>query len=136
MIKQVIVVRRDLKMRKGKIAAQVAHASMMFFSRQFYGTAPLQEAPTQPAFYSVMLKPAEFEWLRGAFTKIVLGCDNEDELTHMMASAVIADVSVYHVEDSPGHVEGAALARTITCAAFGPEQTDLLDAITGKLTPL
>ena len=34
MVKQVIIFRRDLNMRKGKIAAQVAHASMkVFFDR-------------------------------------------------------------------------------------------------------
>ena len=35
-MKQIIIVRKDLNMSKGKMAAQVSHASMAFLTRPFY----------------------------------------------------------------------------------------------------
>ena len=60
-MKQVIVVRKDLNMRKGKIAAQCCHASLGVT------LANLQH-------------PDVKEWLSGAFTKICVSCESEDEL--------------------------------------------------------
>jgi len=83
-IKQVIVYRRDLKMRKGKIAAQVSHASMkVFFDRQITGldsTIRERISGDPHSFLVVPLDEPMGAWVRGIFTKIVLTVDNEDDL--------------------------------------------------------
>lgn len=123
-VKQVIVVRKDLNMRKGKIAAQVAHASMKFLIDN-------NEASRGDEI-TVKLSPAEAEWLlSGSFTKIVVGCDSEDALRDLVFQAELADVEVHPIIDA-GRTEFNGVP-TLTCAAFGPCTAEELDRITGNL---
>ena len=66
-IKQVLVVRKDLNMRKGKLCAQAAHASLaVFFNRK---------VPFLVGLFGLLLVPLNSKmraWVRGSFTKIVV----------------------------------------------------------------
>ena len=122
-VKQVIVVRKDLNMRKGKIAAQVAHASMKFLVDN-------DEAERGDELI-VKLSPDEATWLSGSFAKIVVGVDSEDQLRDLMFKAELAGVECHSIIDS-GRTEFHDVP-TLTCAAFGPCDADDLDKITGDL---
>ena len=122
-VKQVIVVRKDLNMRKGKMCAQVAHASMKFLTDN-------DEAERGDEII-VKLSPAEAMWLSGSFTKIVVGIDSEDALNDMIFQAELDGVEVHPIIDS-GRTEFDGVP-TLTCAAFGPCEADVLDKLTGNL---
>lgn len=91
-IKQVIVVRTDLNMRKGKMCAQVAHASMkVFFDRMKLNVTTVIEDWSGKyqeknadcnRFTSEMI-----EWMNGSFAKIVVGCNSEQELFDLQKQA-------------------------------------------------
>ena len=70
-IKQVIVMRHDLKMRRGKQIAQGAHASMSFLCRRLQnaGSVSLDDFPED-----------QQAWLRGSFGKVCCRVDNEEAL--------------------------------------------------------
>jgi PTH2 family peptidyl-tRNA hydrolase len=122
-VKMVIAVRRDLSMRKGKIAAQVAHAAMKFLI-----DANESEKPEE---LKVSLSEVETEWLMGSFTKVVVGVDSEDELNQLILTAQLADIEVHPIVDN-GLAEFNGV-HTLTCAAFGPDKAEELDRITGNL---
>jgi PTH2 family peptidyl-tRNA hydrolase len=122
-IKQVIVVRRDLNMRKGKMCAQAAHASMKFLLDN-------NEANRADELY-VKLSNIEAMWVTGSFTKVVVGCDSEDELVNLITKAEINGVEVHSIVDN-GTTEFHG-TPTLTCAAFGPDKSDVIDEITGNL---
>jgi PTH2 family peptidyl-tRNA hydrolase len=121
--KMVIVVRRDLNMRKGKVASQVAHASMKFLVDN--------NESERGDEVIVRLSPAEAMWLSGSFTKIVVSVDSEDKLKDLMMQARLSDIEVHPIVDA-GRTEFNGIP-TLTCAAFGPCDADLLDEITGDL---
>jgi peptidyl-tRNA hydrolase, PTH2 family len=122
-IKQVIVVRRDVNMRKGKLATQVAHASMKFI---------LDNNESERADeLLVKLSNVEALWITGPFTKVVVGCDSEDDLKRLIARAEIDGIEVHTVIDS-GATEFHGVP-TLTCAAFGPDKSEVIDEITGHL---
>lgn len=122
-IKQVIVVRSDLKMRKGKIGAQCAHASMKF----------LLEANESRRIDELRIKltDVEAQWMSGSFTKIVVGVDSEAELRDLMFHAQMKGVECHSIIDA-GKTEFHGIP-TLTCAAFGPANEDDINEITGKL---
>lgn len=122
-VKQVIVVRKDLNMRKGKIAAQVAHAAMKFLVDN-------NEAERGDEVI-IKLKPEEAMWLTGSFAKVVVGVDSEEQLRNLIFQAEMADIEVHPVIDE-GRTEFNGVP-TLTCAAFGPCTAAELDKITGKL---
>jgi PTH2 family peptidyl-tRNA hydrolase len=117
-IKQVIVVRRDLKMRRGKEAAQVAHAAMAFLSEaiKWAGWRGLREQ--------------EKQWMNGRFTKIVLSAESEEELTEIYSKACAAGFRTKKIIDA-GLTEFKE--PTFTCIAIGPDYADKIDQITGHL---
>lgn len=133
--KQVIVVRKDLKMKAGKLAAQVAHAAM----------APLtirlrdNEHHTEEGDVEMKITfwngdehdDAFLEWVTGSFTKVVLEIETEQDLIDLMATAEVAQVPSFKIED-----EGRTAfhgVKTLTCASFGPCYSDVLDDLTGHL---
>lgn len=121
-IKQVIVMRHDLKMRRGKQIAQGAHASMSFICHR------LQEAG------SVSLDDftdAQRAWLTGAFAKVCCRVDSEEELMQIHAKSLEAGLEVHLITDS-GKTEFHG-ELTNTCLAIGPDDAEKIDEITGHL---
>lgn len=125
-VKQVIVARKDLNMRKGKLAAQVAHASLkVLLDWGFYEDnvgAPRIIIPD-------LTRPMEL-WLNGSFAKVVLQCADEAELLNLEKKCIEANIPCALITDA-GKTEFKE--PTITCLAIGPEYSDEIDKITGHL---
>ena len=121
-IKQVIVMRHDLKMRRGKQIAQGAHASMSFICRRLQEAAPVSLDD---------FTEAQRAWLTGAFAKVCCRVDSEEELMEVHDKAVAAGLDVHLIADS-GKTEFHGEA-TNTCLAIGPDEADVIDEVTGHL---
>lgn len=113
MIKQVIVVRTDIKLGKGKLAAQVAHASVESFLR-----TPEKD---------------QKKWLSENQKKVVLKVKNEEDLIEIFDKAKRAGLPSTLIQDAgltqipPG---------TKTAVGIGPAEEEKIDRITGNLSLL
>ena len=121
-IKQVIVMRHDLKMRRGKQIAQGAHASMSFLCRrlQNQGSVSLED-----------FSEVERIWLTGAFAKVCCRVNSEEELMSIFDKANAAGLEVHLITDS-GKTEFHG-QPTRTCLAIGPDVAEKIDVLTGHL---
>lgn len=132
MTKQVIVMRKDLNMRKGKIAAQAGHAAMAFLSRGLVHEYSLDEDEAEfPHTYSIKLNSIEVAWLEKSFTKICVSVDSEDQLREIMKQAMEANLTCHEIIDN-GATEFNGVP-TLTCCAIGPDEADKIDQVTGHL---
>jgi PTH2 family peptidyl-tRNA hydrolase len=110
MYKQVIVVRNDLKLKKGKLAAQVAHASLGAFLKSE--------------------KNLRKKWLKEGAKKVVVKVKDLKELLNIKKEAEKMKIPNFLVRDAgktqvdPG---------TITCLGLGPCKEEILDKVTGGL---
>lgn len=129
MIKQVIVVRKDLNMRKGKIAAQVAHASMKVILDLFWEEPQLKS--TMKMYKIFDMESPEYKWLKDKFTKICVSVDSEQELIDIYEKAKGKGMLCSLIEDS-GATEFKGVP-TKTCCAIGPDESHKIDMITGHL---
>ena len=119
-VKQVVVVRKDLNMRKAKMAEVVAHASMGFLVDN-------NEADRGDEVI-IRLTPAEAMWLSGSSQLTdVLSIDSEEALQDLIFRAQLFDIEVCPVGDGD---------EDLACAAFGPCSSEQLDRITGNLKPV
>ena len=109
-MKQIIVIRKDLKMGAGKIAAQASHASLAAFLKA--------------------KKSDKDEWEKSGMKKVVLKVSSEKELKEICKLArdeklkceIIRDAGLTQIE--PG---------SITALGIGPADDKKIDKITGKL---
>ncbi len=121
--KQVILIRRDLKMRRGKEIAQGSHASMMFLASRL----------RQPADGgALVLSELEKVWLGQGMAKVCVKVHSEEELLDYHQKAKQAGVASYLVRDS-GKTEFGG-TPTYTACAVGPDTIERVDAITAELT--
>jgi PTH2 family peptidyl-tRNA hydrolase len=132
--KQIIVVRRDLKMKHGKMAAQVAHAAMSFLTRE--GRVGWQADMLNDVFMNDddsidKHNGAIRDWLANSFTKVVLGVDSEEELRELEEKAVESGVMAHLVVDNGRTVFNNI--PTPTCLALGPDWNENLDELVGHL---
>lgn len=121
--KQVIVMRKDLGMRKGKMIAQGAHAALKVLTDR--------RRHVDDDTFAIALTPAMAAWLTGRFTKICVSVDSEAALDTVVERARAANVPVALIVDA-GMTEFHGVP-TKTCCAVGPAWSDEVDAITGGL---
>lgn len=112
-------------MRKGKMVAQGAHASMAFMTRRLAPCCSRNDA------VKFRLKDVEQRWLEESFVKICVSVDSEEELLAIKAAADEARIECHLVQDN-GWTEFNNVP-TYTCLALGPDYSDKIDAITKHL---
>jgi PTH2 family peptidyl-tRNA hydrolase len=122
LVKQVIVIRRDLNMRRGKEIAQGAHAAMAWLTRRMQ---------VRGGRGSVRLSPAELQWLTQGSRKITVTVRSEEQLMAVYEKARAAGLEVQLVTDS-GRTEFHGVP-TPTSLAVGPDYEDLIDPVTSDL---
>lgn len=114
-IKQVIAVRTDLKMGRGKIAAQVAHASV---------TASELARVSYAEWWDTWWDTQE---------KVVVKVAGYADLEQIRQQAARANLPYRMIYDA-GHTQVAP--GTATCVAVGPAPEHMIDPITGTLSLL
>lgn len=133
--KQVIVMRKDLNMRKGKMIAQGAHASMAVLLDMMVRTNITHLGDTTPStHYAFVADSYVREWLEGRFTKVCVSVNSEQELLGVYNKAMGQCLPAALITDS-GLTE-FNLVPTHTCCAIGPWRRKDIDAITGHLSLL
>jgi peptidyl-tRNA hydrolase, PTH2 family len=121
--KQVIVLRKDLNMRKGKMVAQGAHASMkVFFDRMVHLGLGVHQMEASTEMH---------HWMTNAFTKICVSVNSEQELLDIYNSAKNEGIPCSLIQDA-GRTEFGGVP-TYTAVAVGPDRSEVLDKITSKL---
>lgn len=129
--KQVLVVRKDLKMRKGKIAAQCAHASLKVILDLGHSRLDVTGSGQAKWFMFYDIDSALNHWLGGSFTKICVYVESEEELLAVFDQAKSADIPTCLITDS-GRTEFHGVP-THTVVAVGPAWADQVDEVTGNL---
>ena len=109
-LKQVILVRQDLKMPRGKLAAQVGHACI----EAMLGSS----------------KEKVNRWKRQGYKKVVLKVKDEKELLEYQKLAKKAKLTTALIRDA-----GKTVLKpgTITCLGIGPDYEEKIDKVTGNL---
>ncbi|MDX1523804.1 MAG: peptidyl-tRNA hydrolase Pth2 [Anaerolineae bacterium] len=109
-MKQIIVVDASLKLPKGKLAAQVAHAAV--------------------AAFLVAGEASQQIWLGEGMPKVVLRVDNEADLHRLHDLAQQQQLPTRLIHDAGRTVVAGG---TVTCLGIGPAPDDTIDALTGDL---
>lgn len=123
-VKQVIVIRKDLNMRKGKMVAQGGHAIV---SALFKDTI----TKVSDGLYEFRPPKEMEEWLfNSSFIKICVSVDSEIELIKTYTLAIAAGLPASLIQDK-GHTEFHGVP-TYTAVAVGPGNSQTVDIITGK----
>jgi len=121
--KQIIVVRKDLKMTPGKLSAQVSHASLgaLFQSRT---------NDTDFIYIDLEKDSAIEKWLNERFTKVVVYVKSEQALINVYEKAKAKGLNCVLIKDS-GFTEFDE--PTLTCVGIGPHFPSDFDGVTNKL---
>ena len=146
-MRQLIIVRKDLNMFAGKLAAQVSHASMAFL------TTPLRDAKgDKNGIKRIEIGEYVFEikidaetyndWVCGIFTKTICEARNRNQLLKAKKMAeelgmeegkdffLIKDNCLTELE--PEEMDEDGVGRTLTCIGFRPLPDDVTHEISRK----
>ena len=110
-MKQAIIVRKDLKMSCGKIAGQVAHASVR-------------------AVISTSTEDNVIKWFKEGETKVVLKVKSAEELTEVMNKCIKNEIEFVDVHDlGKTQLE----PHTLTTIGIGPYPDEVIDEVVNDL---
>ncbi len=139
--KQVIIIRTDTdpKMRKGKMVAQGAHASLVPLLDQFFGVLGNRtweidaDKRVVKSTIEIDMDSPLYIWLSTIFKKIVVG-GTQAELVEAYQAAKKAGLPCSLIEDKGLTEFGGKI--TLTACAIGPGDSEQIDKITSHLTLL
>lgn len=146
-MRQLIIARKDLNMSPGKLAAQVAHASWAFLSRQIqfiYETGAATPYKEINKFgIELLLKPEVLEkWFCGIFTKTICEAKNKNQLLKAKTLAeelgLKEGVDFFLIKDAcnteltPEEFDENGTGRTLTCIGFRPLEDEVAWKISKK----
>ncbi len=127
MYKQVIIIRKDLKMPRGKIATQAAHVSNL----PLIGNYSINKGDFK-VFNESSCNPETIQnWISDGARKITLAVNSEEELNNLFEQA-----------KEKGYFTGRVTDRGYTCfngksvvtaISIGPQLSESLDLMTGHL---
>ena len=118
-IRHVIVIRRDLNLSPGLMAAQVAHASDAFMREKIRDDEQFTND--------------ERDWMRHPYIS-VLAVDNLEELDIVASEAILANLQVYTWKDLiPSKNLDRNMRDVKVAISIGPDDMDKIKAITGNL---
>jgi PTH2 family peptidyl-tRNA hydrolase len=123
-MKQVIVIRRDLNMRRGKEIAQGAHASMAFLVNAANDLSEFDDV-------RCLVPDDVYRWFDNGHKKVTLHVRTEQDILLLHAKARELGLRSHYIVDE-GWTE-FNMQPTITCLAIGPNESSLIDTITGNL---
>lgn len=133
--KMMIVMRRDLKMRKGKIAAQAGHASVDAILAALYREERMGDfiMTSEGMALKATDKPATplSDWFISGSAKICVYVDSEEELMAIAKKAEERGIIASVITDA-GMTEFHGVP-TKTCLALEPLASEVADEITGEL---
>jgi len=112
-VKLVCLVDHSLKMGKGKVAAQVGHASVK---------AALATREQHPALFEA--------WMRSGQQKVVLRMTDGDELESILSAAEGDGLAIHRIRDA-GRTQ--IPKGSLTVGAIGPDRLSRIDELTGNL---
>jgi len=112
----ILVVRTDLGMSIGKIAAQCSHATLACYKTLAFSNPSLLR-----------------QWERAGQTKIALRCSSEEDLLVLQAQAQSLKLCARSIQDA-GRTQVAAGSRTVL--GIGPGPARLINQVTGRLKML
>lgn len=140
-MRQVIIARKDLNMSAGKLAAQVAHASMAYFTKRM--TVVQGDWTTTDVEVSfVTTFDIWKDWLNGTFTKTV--CEAKSRNHILKAKSIAEELGLIENEDfflikdncytelEPEEVDENGVGRTLTCIGFRPLSDEIAHKISKK----
>lgn len=140
--KMVFVVRNDLNMGKGKIAAQCCHAAVGLYRNILYENTSYF-AQTQLLFSSSNSEPTQItnqdmqqwkqylhDWEVTAEAKICLKADSDKELDNLFQKCLQQRLNCYLVVDA-GRTQIEAGSKTVL--GIGPAPVELIDTVTKHL---
>jgi len=114
--KQVILIRADLKLPKGKLGAQAAHASC---------EAVLRSLPDKKSLVK--------RWREQGQKKVVLRVESQEELFRFEQLAKTAGIVAALITDAGRTVIAPG---TVTALGIGPDEEERIDRLTGSLKML
>lgn len=119
--KLMLVVRTDLGMNKGKIAAQCSHATLSCYKK--LSTKAITN-PMSPE--AAILR----QWERQGQAKVAVQCKSEEELMTLLAKAQSLGINAQYIRDA-GRTQ--IEAGTTTVLGVGPAPKSLVNQVTGNL---
>lgn len=124
--KQVLIWNKSLNCRKGKIAAQTAHASVAAFKQDSF-----VEIVNGQKCLCIPLNDRNEPWLTGIFKKVCVSVKDEQELIEMFNKARELNIYSSLIQDA-GLTEFGGVP-TYTAVGIGPDSEEKINTITGDL---
>ena len=136
--RQIIVVRKDLNMSAGKLASQVAHASLACITNRLERNYDNPGGKGIIEYIMTLFDSKEDKqdialdtWLTGRFTKIIVYVKSEEQLKNIQRKAEAKGLPNALIEDA-GFTEFGGV-KTFTTLGIGPCYPEDLEGVTSKL---